>query len=66
MDTSPVNAASSLVTSMSGDNAAGAYVLKKSLDIQKESATQLINSLPQPAKVNDPTATIGRNIDTKA
>lgn len=65
MDTSSVNAASSLVTSMSGDNAAGAYALKKAMNIQKESAAQMINSLPKPAKV-DQHATIGRNIDTKA
>lgn len=65
MDTSSVSAASSLVTSMSGDNAAGAYVLKKAMDIQKESAAQLINSLPKPSKV-DQNTTIGRNIDTKA
>ena len=64
MDTSSVNAASSLVTSMSGDNAA-TYALKKAMDLQAASAAQLINSVPQPAKV-DPNATIGSNIDTKA
>lgn len=66
MDVSATNAASSLVTSLSGDNAAGAYPLKKTMQIQEESAAQLVNSLPQPGKVTDPNATLGRNIDTKA
>lgn len=66
MDNSTISAASSLVTSLSGDNSAGVYALKKALKLQEESAVQLINSLPRPAKPADPGATLGRNIDTRA
>jgi hypothetical protein len=65
MDASSINASSSLITSLSADNTAGTFVLKKAMQIQEESAAQLINSLPQPAKTS-PGSTLGSNIDTKA
>jgi hypothetical protein len=65
MDASAINASSSLITSLSADNTAGTFVLKKAMQIQEESAAQLINSLPQSAKTS-PGSTLGSNIDTKA
>lgn len=64
MDVSSVNAASSLITSLSADNTAGVYALKKAMEIQQESAAQLINSLPQPDKVSS-ASTLGSSINTK-
>lgn len=52
-----------LAAAPSGDAVAIA-VLKKTLDIQKQSALQLIAALPQPATV--PTATLGNNVNNYA
>jgi hypothetical protein len=65
MDVSSINAAASLITSLSADNTAGVYALKKAMEIQEQSAAQLINSLPQPANVSS-SSTLGSNINTKA
>jgi hypothetical protein len=40
-------------------------VLRKALDIQKQNAQTLIDSLPAAPKAVDPTATLGRHIDIK-
>lgn len=65
MDVSSINASTSLITSLSADNTAATFVLKKAMQLQEESAAQLINSLPQPAKVSS-SSTLGSNIDVKA
>ncbi len=41
-------------------------MLRKALDQQQAVAAQMIASLPQPAAAPDPTATVGRSIDTYA
>jgi hypothetical protein len=64
MDVSSVNAASSLITSLSADNTAGVYALKKAMEIQQESAAQLISGLPQPGNVSS-ASTLGSSINTK-
>lgn len=42
----------------------GVAVLKKAIDLQKESATQLIQALPTPAPAAS--GSVGSNIDVKA
>ncbi|MGL5631142.1 MAG: YjfB family protein [Azovibrio sp.] len=62
-----VNSVASLASSMSqgrtGD-AVNVLVLKKAMDIQAQSAAQLIAAIPQPAAVNPPN--LGQNVDLKA
>lgn len=62
-----VNSVSSLASSMSqgktGDTV-NILVLKKAMDIQAQSAAQLIAAIPQPAAVNPPN--LGQNVDLKA
>ncbi len=41
-------------------------VLKKANSIQGSVASQLLASLPEPAKAPDPDARIGRNLDVRA
>lgn len=41
-------------------------VLRKALDLQQSSALQLLQALPQMTSSSNPTATVGRNIDTFA
>lgn len=65
MEISTTNTASSLLTSLGADNAAGIYMLKKVAEIEKQSAEILINSLEQAAAAVDPSKTLGRNIDVK-
>ncbi len=66
MDISQASSLSSIVSSVSssGDNV-GIAVLKKALDNQAQTAAQLVNSLPEPAKPA-PVGDLGNNIDVKA
>lgn len=41
-------------------------MLRKVLDQQQQSATQMLEALPRPAAAPDPAATVGRTIDTFA
>ncbi|MGD9786799.1 MAG: YjfB family protein [Sulfuricellaceae bacterium] len=66
MDVSQVSSAVSALQNQKTGDAVGVSVLKKALESQSQGAQQLINSLPQPQKPADPTATLGRNIDVKA
>ncbi len=47
-------------------DAVSVAMLRKSLDQQKAMAAQMIASLPQPAPLPDPAATVGQSIDTYA
>ena len=47
-------------------DAVSVTMLRKTLDQQQAMAAQMIASLPQPASVPDPAATVGRSIDTYA
>mgnify|MGYP003946217373 CR=1 FL=1 len=47
-------------------DAVSVAMLRKSLDQQQAAAAQMIASLPQPAPLPDPAATMGRSIDTYA
>ncbi|MCK6394149.1 YjfB family protein [Zoogloea sp.] len=47
-------------------DAVSVAMLRKTLDQQQAMAAQMIASLPQPASVPDPTATVGRSVDTYA
>lgn len=47
-------------------DAVSVAMLRKTLDQQQAMAAQMIASLPQPASVPDPTATVGRLVDTYA
>ncbi len=66
MDVSQISSAASMLQSQKTGDAVGLSVLKKALEVQSQGAMQLINSVPQPQKTADPTATLGRNIDIKA
>jgi hypothetical protein len=61
MDISGVSIASSQIanTASNSPDAVGNQVLKKALDIQQESAAQLIESVP------DPDSSLGHNVDIK-
>ncbi|MBF0265924.1 MAG: YjfB family protein [Gammaproteobacteria bacterium] len=50
----------SSVASMTTQSDASVAVLKKTMDIQKQTAMQLIEAIPQP-----PSATVGQNINIK-
>lgn len=41
-------------------------MLRKALDQQQQSAAQMLEALPKPAAAPDPTATVGRTVDTFA
>ncbi|HQX07639.1 MAG TPA: putative motility protein [Zoogloea sp.] len=47
-------------------DAVSVAMLRKSLDQQQAAAAQMIASLPQPASLPDPSATMGRSVDTYA
>lgn len=65
MDMPNVSATAGLVAGASTDNPVGVIMLKKAMQIDQQTAIALIDSLPQPAPVADPNATLGRNIDVK-
>lgn len=69
MDISGVSAAT--VSSLTGSHANSSQavsvsVLKKALDIQEQSAQQLLQVLPQPQSLADPASPLGQNIDVSA
>ncbi len=66
MDVSSTSATAGLATGATTDNPVSVVMLKKAIQIEQQSAKALIDSLPQPAPVVDPNATLGRNIDVKA
>jgi adenylosuccinate lyase len=41
-------------------------MLRKALDMQQQSAAQMLEAIPKPSAAADPTATVGRTIDTFA
>ncbi|WP_374483015.1 putative motility protein [Zoogloea sp.] len=41
-------------------------MLRKALDQQQQNAAQMLEALPAPTPAPDPTATLGRSIDTFA
>lgn len=47
-------------------DAVSIMMLRKTLDLQQAMAVRMIAALPQPAPVTDPSATVGRSIDTYA
>ncbi|MGE5384411.1 MAG: YjfB family protein [Betaproteobacteria bacterium] len=63
MNISSLGSMSSAVASASTGDAVGILVLKKTLDMQAQSALQLLQALPQPGS-NPPN--LGQNIDVKA
>jgi len=62
MDVSGVQTAS-LASGLDQKHTVGVKVLKKAMDIQKESALQLIESIPAPAQ---PTGNLGNKLDVFA
>jgi hypothetical protein len=66
MDVSQMSSAASALQNQRTGDAVGVSVLKKAMESEAKGAQQLINSLPQPQKPTDPTATLGRNINVKA
>lgn len=63
MDITSMGGLSAVLSQAQASDAAGIAVLKKAMDIQAQMATQLIQSLPQPAS-NPPN--LGNNVDVKA
>lgn len=61
MDIASIGSLSTALTQASADDAVGTLVLKKALDIQAQSAMQLIQAVPQPS--NPPN--LGNSIDTR-
>ena len=47
-------------------DAAAVAVMRQSLDMQKELATQLIEAVPEPVKTTSSNPSLGSNIDTFA
>lgn len=66
MDISQISSAASMLQSQQTGSEVGISVLKKALQVQSETALQLINSVAQPQQTSSPTATLGNNIDVKA
>jgi hypothetical protein len=63
MDIASIGSLSSALSAAKTGDAVGVLVLKKALDIQAQTALQLVQALPQPAS-NPPN--LGQNIDVKA
>lgn len=63
MDIANVSSLSTALSQAKSGDAVGTLVLKKALDIQAQSAAQLIQALPQAAS-NPPN--LGNNVDVKA
>jgi len=64
MDISSVGSISSAVSQAQTGDAVGIAVLKKAIDLQAQSALQLIASLPQPATNSPPN--LGQGVNTFA
>ena len=64
MDISSVGSISSAVSQAQTGDAVGIAVLKKAIDLQAQSALQLIASLPQPATNSPPN--LGQGVNTVA
>lgn len=64
MDISSMGSASAAVSQASTGDAIAIAVLSKSLDIQAQSALQLIQALPQPTTNNPPN--LGNSVNTFA
>lgn len=67
MDIAGVSSAavSSAVSSANSQDAISVAVAKKAIDVQAQSAAQLIESVPE-AKAPDPDSNLGQNIDVRA
>lgn len=63
MDVSSTSSLSSVLAAANTGDAAGILVLKKAMDIQAQSAMQLLEGLPQP--VANPSH-LGNTVDVKA
>ena len=63
MDIANISSLSTALSQAKSGDAVGTLVLKKALDIQAQSAAQLIQALPQAAS-NPPN--LGNNVDVKA
>lgn len=63
MDISSVGSLSTALTQVAANDAVGLQVLKKAIDMQAQSALQLLQGLPQ-APSNPPN--LGNTIDVKA
>ncbi len=63
MDIASVGSISTALTMSKTGDAVGTLVLKKAMDLQEQSAMQLIQALP-PVATNNP-ANLGKNIDVK-
>lgn len=63
MDIASLGSLTSALSSSATGDAVGIMVLKKALEIEAQSALQLVQALPQPA--NNP-PNLGQNIDVKA
>ncbi len=63
MNISSLGSLSSALAGASTGDAVGILVLKKALDMEAQTALQLVQALPQPA-ANPPN--LGQNIDVKA
>lgn len=63
MDISSVGSLSTALTQAQTGDAVGTLVLKKAMDIQEQSAMQLLQALPQPP--SNPVH-LGNSIDVKA
>ncbi|WP_374263154.1 putative motility protein [Zoogloea sp.] len=62
-----MNIASTASTSqVQSQDAVSILMLKKALDQQQAAAAQMLAGLPQPVRAPDPSATVGRTIDTFA
>jgi hypothetical protein len=64
MNVNSVGTVSSAISQASTGDAVAITVLKKSLDIQAQSALQLLQALPQPTTVNPPN--LGNRVNTFA
>lgn len=62
MDISSVGSLTSALTQVQGSDAVSTLVLKKSIDIQEQSALQLLQTLPQ--VTNNP-PNLGNSVDIK-
>lgn len=65
MDVSSTAGVSTSLAAAQGGTAIGILVLKKVLDIQAQSAMQLIAALPQPQQTGNP-PNLGNGVDTFA
>ena len=64
MDVSSIASASTAISQAKTGDAVAIAVLRKSLDIQQQSALQLIQALPQPATNSPPN--LGTSVNTFA